>query len=478
MSMARLSELGLTLADVDLGEIEAEADRKLAEYFVTTDYVIEATTGSATLFLGRKGSGKSAVFTQLPRLIRELNQDSVITIQVTPDQYSWAALKQYAEQGLLAEQAHTNAWKYSLAIEVAAGIADADRRWGSSVAPAIAELKAFLGSNYGAGTTTFGRSATSLIKGLKDLNLSAFGFGVGVSRAERTDSPITPAVTRALLERVEPALAEVGVVVAADRLDDSWDGSLDSHSLMVGLLKASRDLNNAFSMRTPGTGLRIVTFLRSDIYDSLGFDDKDKQRSTERLLVWTPEELATMITRRLPGGLTVDELFEGGEMRGSIAPFNYVVKRTFLRPREVLQFTALCIRVAGRMATEVSKDDIRRAEERYSTWKVEDLKQEYSKVVPHFEELLECLRQEVHRYDAIDDLSELIARKEPGIVEELGPRRILEILFETSVIGVRPRNSGSARFRSEDSNLSLPTAGAVYVHQGLHKGLRIREARA
>jgi len=194
--------------------------------------------------------------------------------------------------------------------------------------------------------------------------------------------------------------------------------------------------------------------------------------------VWTPEELATMLTRRLPGGVSADELFEPGEMRGSIAPFNYIVKRTFLRPREVLQFVGLCLQVAGKGATEIKKDDIRRAEERYSTWKVDDLRQEYSKVVPHIARLLECLRQGFHRYDAIEDLSALIAVKEPALVEELGPRRILEILFEASVIGIRPRNSGSPRFRSEDSNLSLPSSGAVYVHQGLYRGLNIREARA
>jgi ABC-type multidrug transport system fused ATPase/permease subunit len=64
----RVDELGLTLADIDLGGIDAESDPGLEEYFVTTPYVLNAFSGRRTLFLGRKGSGKSALFTQLPRL--------------------------------------------------------------------------------------------------------------------------------------------------------------------------------------------------------------------------------------------------------------------------------------------------------------------------------------------------------------------------------------------------------------------------
>ena len=475
--MTRLAELGLTLADVHLGEIEAEADRKLADYFVRTDYVVEAVEGPGTLFLGRKGSGKSALFSQLPRLIDEARPGQGATILLTPDQYSWAALKQYAELGLMAEQAHTNAWKYSLALEIAAHLVETDCEWGDEAKRALAELRTFLASNYGTDRPLFSKSAASLIKGLKSLDLSAFGFGVGVAREGSEQAPVTPAVTKAILDRLDPVFREVSVVVALDRLDDSWDGSLDSSSLLVGLLKAARDLNNAFRGTPRINGLQVLVFLRSDIYDSLHFDDKDKQRDTERRLVWSPDDLRKMLSLRLPGGVTADDLFEPEDMRGSIAPFNYIVKRTFLRPREILQFVGLCLQYAGRDAVQISKDQIRKAEEQYSQWKVDDLKQEYRKVLPHFERLLECLRQGVHRYDTTDGLSQLIEQKEPEIVEELGSRRILEMLFESSVIGIRPRDTGSTRFRSEDPNLALPSTGAVYVHQGLYRGLGITEAR-
>jgi hypothetical protein len=63
------------------------------------------------------------------------------------------------------------------------------------------------------------------------------------------------------------------------------------------------------------------------------------------------------------------------------------------------------------------------------------------------------------------------------LVAEHGLRRLLEILFVTSVIGVRPGDSGKIKFRSEDSDLALPPEAAVSIHQSLRKGLDITERR-
>jgi hypothetical protein len=219
-------------------------------------------------------------------------------------------------------------------------------------------------------------------------------------------------------------------------------------------------------------------FLRADIYEGLRFDDKDKYRATEESIDWSPDLLRDMVQERLPEQVSVAELFEPGEMRGSIAPFNYIAKRTFLRPREILQFLDECIRRAGQNATEITKDNVREAEEKYSSWKVEDLKQEYRRLYPDFEDIVETLRQAQHRYDTFEEFEIHLRGRAPELVEKLGVRRIIERLFNASAIGVRLADAGSPRFRSEDSDLMLPAVGAIYVHQCLYKGLSLREKRA
>ncbi|NUJ79603.1 hypothetical protein HUN39_06115 [Methylocystis sp. FS] len=475
-----LAAVGKTFADFEIGAPDAEADRRLASYFVRTPYVDSALNLRRALYLGRKGSGKSALFTQLGRLINEAGYTRSLVIAITPDQYAWNALRQYSEGGLLPEQAHSNAWKLTIAIEIAAALSSVavDELTDAGAKEACQTLRTFLEQNYGsASKPNLMASATRLLKGIKSFNVSAFGFGAGLTR-EIEDQLLTPQIIDSLLESISRISREVGIVVALDKLDDSWEGSDQSKQLLIGLLKASKELNDRFRGDSPANGLAVLVFLRTDIYEGLRFDDKDKHRATEENIVWTPELLKDMVKERLPEGVAVDELFEPGEMRGSISPFNYIVKRTFLRPREVLQFLQECIRRAGPSATFITKDQVREAEERYSSWKVEDLKQEYRRLYPDFDELLESLRQGLHRYDSMEEIGQHLQDRIPRLVDEYGTRRIIELLFNASAIGVRLGNSGSAKFRSEDSDLVLPAVGAVYVHQCLYRGLSLREKRA
>ena len=63
-------------------------------------------------------------------------------------------------------------------------------------------------------------------------------------------------------------------------------------------------------------------------------------------------------------------------------------------------------------------------------------------------------------------------QRAPDLVKSIGLRNIIERLFNASAIGVRLANVGSPRFRAEDSDLMLPSVGAIYVHQCLYKGLK------
>ncbi|MFE5775317.1 P-loop ATPase, Sll1717 family [Brachybacterium sp. NPDC056505] len=471
----KLQKLGIRVGDLDFGSIDAESDRELSNYFINTPHVKYLYSGRRTQLIGRKGSGKSALFTQIPRITSDL-PTSPIAVLLTPNQYAWSTLKQYEEQGLSEEQAHANAWKFTLIVEIVGALLETRVDWTGEAKRAIGILRQFLKDNFGKVSPGFLKSATSIVSGLQSFNLSAFGFGIGAS-SDREQQVLTPAVLEELVSLLAPVLEQQPVIVALDKLDDSWDGSDRARSLMVGLVIAAKDLNDRLGSVSSGERLRVNVFLRSDIYDSLKFDEKDKHRQLEEWLLWTPDLLREMVDRRLPSDLSIDDVFEAGDMRGSITPFNYIVKRTFLRPREVIQFLDEAQRKAGDAAFEISKDDIRGAEERYSKWKVDDLRQEFAKAFPDFGRLLECLRQQVHRYDSISDLHDLIRERDPGLAEQYGTQALVERLFEYSVIGVRVSNQGSTKFKAEDSDLTLPSSGAAYIHQSLYRGLGITEAR-
>jgi hypothetical protein len=400
-----------------------------------------------------------------------------VTVAVTPDEYAWGVLREYEEQGINAEAAHTNAWKLTLAIRIASELVSLDRPWSADGQHAIATLAQFLRENYGSADVDFRSTALKLVSGLKSFNFSAFGFGVGFDRELPPERLLTPTLIDHLIEVIGVVLKDVGVVVLLDRLDDSWDGSQDSKTLLIGLLKASKALNDQFGLTRDDTGLQIITFLRSDIYQGLEFDEKDKHRSREHWIAWSSSDLRQMVEARLPAGETVDSILEEGMMRQSTKPFDYVVQRTFLRPREVIQYLTDAKRRGDAESNRITKDNIKDAEITYSRWKVDDLKQEYRKAIPEFPPLLETLRQGVHRYDSLRQLTALIEERGPAVIVERGGRWGVDQLFDTSAIGVRPNLSGAIRYKSEDSDLQLPLDGAVYVHPSLRLGLNIVERR-
>jgi hypothetical protein len=153
-------------------------------------------------------------------------------------------LKGYQEQGLLPEHAHTNAWKLTLAIEVAGRLGAMDRAWSRKTEDAIRTLRRFVTDNFGNLEPGLLKTASGPVKGLTSFNLSAFGFSVGVDREKGTPVPITPAVIQALWDTLRHPLSEQSILVEFDRLDDSWDGSDQSRSLLIGLLKAAKDVND------------------------------------------------------------------------------------------------------------------------------------------------------------------------------------------------------------------------------------------
>ena len=468
----------MSIHDIDLGASDAESDRRLGEYFITTPYVEVALNGRRTLFLGRKGSGKSALFRQFPILVSQAGRRGLEVVSVTPDQYAWTMLRSYREQGLSEQAAHRNAWKLTLAVQIASKLTELNYSARSDGENAASILREFLKQNFGEPTLTFSR-ATRVLTGIKQFNLSALGFGAGFQRGDGVEVSLTPEVINKLFDLIGACCHEVGIVVLLDRLDEEWDGSSDAQSLLIGLLMAAKELNDLFGLGRDDVGLKTLVFLRSDIYSVLRFDDKDKHRATEQPLTWTTEQLHELVLRRLPDGMKVEDLFEPGDMRGSIKPFDYIVKRTFLRPREVLQFIEEGIRRTEPDGAYISKDMIRAAESQYSRWKVEDLRQEFARVYPQlFDDLLGVLQQEYHRYDSMDDLIALIQRKRGDLLENQPGRKLLETLFDTSVIGFRLRDSGTIRYKSEDLDLLLPAEAAVYVHQSLRKGLDVVESRA
>lgn len=475
------------LTKINLGNDEAEQDERLKEYFLKTRNYENARSGSKTIIIGRKGSGKSAIFTLLRD---ELENSGDLVIPITPDQYSWNALKDYQESGTLQLQAYTNAWKMTLLSAAVCKLNDA------KLAPKDSELvkyyqymkdtyipsteKSFINKN-------FIEKVKPLLNCVKSIKTQWIWYGSETSETSPTPIRIIEEIKNILI-RDWPHDKNLRIII--DRLDDSWDANEGSKNMIIGLLKASNDINASFA------GNIIVTvFLRSDIYDNLFFDDKDKLRQYEETLIWNTENLITVVAERVRVSLKLDEtnsnniwncVFSNELYRSKASSKKYIIDRTFKRPRDIISFVRFAIEVAiGNDHLKVMRVDTRLAEERhYSHSKYEDLIIEYQKQFPIIKDFLDSFsgaRHKLSRDDLLDRINEFIEKYD---VRELNDN-LLRQLFVWGVIGVKRQGRAGVQQRGgtsfyyyyDDPSINPHAYREYYIHPSLRHYLSISESR-
>ena len=98
----------MAVAKVEFGRLDAENEEHLLEYFVDTGVVDRIATGERQYIIGRKGSGKTALFR---RLGPERVGHTVLWLEFTD--YSWEAHKALAEEGVPLESSYVASWRFT-----------------------------------------------------------------------------------------------------------------------------------------------------------------------------------------------------------------------------------------------------------------------------------------------------------------------------------------------------------------------------
>ncbi len=249
--------------------------------------------------------------------------------------------------------------------------------------------------------------------------------------------------------------------------------------------------------------MRPIVFLRSDIFDILKFGDKNKIRNANRVeLMWNDDlnyndaSLKELMDWRIKESLGLDyeegaweEAFEDRLTRGTQHKFHHITFRTFLRPRDVIQFCNFALaeakdraeREGGEGELKITNDDIKAARGSYSEYFQLELDDELGEAEPKWEEGLEVLKAigaaSFTRKD-FDAAYQRIASRTR--LPWGGPEELLGFFYDFSVVGFeKTRSSGSGRshhFRYQGESVKLvPDARSFLVHRGLKESLDISE---
>jgi len=260
---------------IDFGGIDADADELLGECFQDHPAYEAARNHQRFLIIGRKGSGKTAIF---KRLISERDPE-VFSFGHTFEDYPWPHHDLQSQSGVPEERRYIHSWKYLIWLSIGKILLNQDHGipWDDDSMLSSAQLESFIMDSYG----TRDPDVSQLFSPGKEIKLKgSLKLPVGSISLERlkiADLPIHfQEVNRQVGDHVMRTLhPDHDYYICFDQLDLGFNPADPSYShRLIGLILAAREIGRL--ARNAGKRLSVVIFLRDDIYDGLHFEDKNK----------------------------------------------------------------------------------------------------------------------------------------------------------------------------------------------------------
>lgn len=443
----RISSLPEKLIErVDLGDLAAENEiTRLPEYFVPTGQSALAHKGHARLVVGRKGSGKTAIFYSAREHAWRTKRSVVLDLK--PESHQFARLRDFVRDEMpegLALHTMVAFWNYLLLTELARRILHVDRVTAARD-PQTFELyseldRVYSGHNPGVNVDFSQRLhflVARLLKQFETHSLSDIG------------QHLTELVFRGDMRELRRAVGEYlahnkdSVWVLVDNLDKGLPtrGATQEDVLIVrGLLDSTRKLQR--QVEDLEVDYHCLVFLRNDIYEQLLQEISDKGKDTAISLDWDDPELFEEIVRRRVVSST--ELSSANFRQdvwpnlcethvGVVDSFDWILERTLLRPRDLLFFLREAIAVAiNRNHRLIQQDDLLHAEARYSEDQLLMLSFELQQIAPELGDLVFAF-QGRNVLLGTSDLEDILSS---GTIDQSGHKRAVELLVWYGFLGV------------------------------------------
>jgi hypothetical protein len=395
---------GSPLQRISLGDPMAENEfQSLGAYYVQTDEYNRALRGEVNLVVGRKGTGKTALFFQVRDRIRRDKQNIVIDLK--PEGYQLLKLKENVLD-LLSEgaKAHliTAFWEYLLLLEICRKVLEKDRsryRFDATGADAYRTLERLYRGGIASTEGDFSERLLLLSQEIINAYQQQYGQAKNVRlTADEVTNLLHTTTIADLREALASYLGQKGqVLVLFDNLDKGWAykgiGTGDILILRC-LIDAARKVQR--EMRKADVEMSCIVFVRNDIYELLMNSSPDFGKEARASLDWSdPDLLREVLRRRLSQsfpeqvsfaqvwGLICVSHYEGEETS------QFLIERSLMRPRHLLRLVGYCKSFAVNLDHEkMEAEDIAKGIRSYSNDLVLEADRELADVEPSAEGLL------------------------------------------------------------------------------------------
>ena len=376
------TRLAVDLRSLRFGEsvAESEAESLVGEYFVPTAAYNDALRGNQTVFVGRKGSGKTANLIKLKNELNKQRRNVICVIKPPPyqmkrvvdilKQYEYLDVKGYTIESL---------WKFLLLTEIAN--------------TAFNNLEDALSS----GIDTMEQHFYDFVNNHKELICEDFSTRLELclqNLEEATDEskydkntslPISEALHSGILRQLREELGAFlsknqRVAILVDNLDKAWEPQKDIEVLseiLWSLLEVAQGLSMELQRqdsRRQSISISLAIFLRSDIFYKIRKVALEPDKINYSLLKWTDTELLCRVIEErflssFETNLDPDVLWQKyfcPTVKG-IPTKEYITEAILKRPRDIIYLVNASVTTAiNRGHTRIEEEDIIEAEKQYS----------------------------------------------------------------------------------------------------------------
>jgi hypothetical protein len=439
------------LQSISIGDPRAENEMTTLElYYLKTDQYERAVRGEVNLVVGRKGSGKTALFIRARDKTRADKRN--IMVDLKPEGYQLIKLKEDILE-YLAEGARqhliTAFWEYLILLEVAYKLLEKDRpiyRYNHEIHDLYLELNQTYNAVDFATQGDFSERLLMLSNRLCDKYRERFGTRAAQKLTNADVTELLYSHDLATLQRQICAYLEKkrAVWVFFDNLDKGWSTQgvevVDAIVLRC-LVDAGRKVER--EMRKNDHQFHCIVFVRNDVYDHVMRQSPDYGKEMRATLDWSdPEMLRELLRLRLVSSLPEkDQKNEFFTIWQQLCESHYVgeessaylIERSLMRPRNLLKIFNHCRGFATTFQRKkITADDITKGLLAYSHDLIEELDRELTDVFPAARDLLYHFLDARAIFSAVDLAAILTAAK----IESADHERVIDFLLYYGVMGI------------------------------------------
>jgi len=479
-------------------QVSAETDTDLQNYFFRLPEIQDIVDSRSWLVLGRKGMGKTAIYEYLKSSSSpDLNEFNTVCLNFSD--YPWPAHKLYKESLAGELTAYQQSWRYLFFVKAISKLIEIKETRDELLSKDLKWAKKYIEKIYGNPDPSLTEVLFSKIGRIDSIGgpgveIDDFSVDVGeisfeeIAENKQLQSKLrTNAFT--LLGYFEKIFKQNHgshkILIALDQLDENWlEGEIEEYSkVLINLVNVCRnialdkDLSESF---------KVVPFLRTDIYHSLKFNDKNKLLQDSSIVIsWDSDSLDDMYFERIkkyaPSELTLDEnkksgnLFEFTFARQGTPAFKYITRRSFFRPRDIIvYFNKIRECHNPDKSSLYTSAELYTADREASASVYNELIDEWSNQFPDIEPLLTVLQTIQVETFSYSDFSDKYENEFPASSD--GQRRKhLAFLFDNSIIG--QKKQGRWEYISSTPNLKMNVEKDFRTHHALKYRLHLVESR-